>query len=232
MPIIAIAPCSRRHDYEESVRRTGGEVRILDPQHDVPADVVRSAGGLLLPGGPDIDPALYGEAPHPAFVAAEPGRDTFEIALAREALAARLPLFAICRGMQVLNVARGGTLVQDIPSDIATPFSHHVAEPLNAIAHDAWVADRSLLAGLLGDRIEDETCAVNSRHHQAVRTIGAGLAVTATAPDGIIEAIEDPSQRFCLGVQWHPENFYRTGEFRGLFEGFVRAAGPPGGSYG
>jgi putative glutamine amidotransferase len=224
MPRIAIAPGPRMHDYEESVRRSGGEVWIPDPDAHTPADVVRTAAGLLLPGGHDIDPALYGEAPHSTFVAAEPGRDTWEIALVHEARAAGRPLLAICRGIQVLNVARGGTLVQDIPSQLDTEINHTVPDPLHAVAHEIWVTHGSLLASLLDDRMDDETCPVNSRHHQAIRTLADGLVVTATAPDGLVEAVEDPSQPFCLGVQWHPENFYRTGEFRGLFEGLVNAA--------
>lgn len=224
MPMIALAPCSTLHDYEESVRRSGGDVRVLDLQTDDPAAVVRTVDGLLLPGGRDVDPALYGEPPHRAFMAAEPGRDVWEIALVQEALAADLPLLAICRGIQVLNVARGGTLIQDIPSELEGAVNHQVREPPHAMAHDIWIAEGSLLGRLLRERIEDDTCPVNSRHHQAIRTIGRALIVTATAPDGAIEAVEDPAQRFCLGVQWHPENFYRTGEFRGLFEGFVEAS--------
>jgi putative glutamine amidotransferase len=223
MPLIALAPCSALHDYEAAIRRTGADVRLLDPHVDQPDAIVREVDGLLLPGGHDIDPALYGEAPHPTFVAAEPGRDAWEIALVQRAADVDLPVLAICRGIQVLNVARGGTLVQDIPSQLEAPLTHRVREPSHAIAHDVWIAEGSLLARLMAERIEDDTCPVNSRHHQAIRTIGRDLVVTATAPDGVIEAVEDPAQRFCVGVQWHPENFYRTGEFRGLFEGVVAA---------
>ena len=92
------------------------------------------------------------------------------------------------------------------------------------IAHDIWISEGTLLHELLRDRMEGDACPVNSRHHQAVQKVGDGLVVSATAPDGVIEAVEDPSKRFCLGVQWHPENFYRTGEFRALFEAFVTAA--------
>ena len=155
---------------------------------------------------------------------AEAGRDAFELELARRALDADLPMLAICRGIQVLNVARGGTLIQDIPQEIPTAGTHVLRDPPFAIAHDVWVAPGSLLARLLQDRLEDESCSVNSRHHQAVKRLGDGLALAATAPDGIIEAVEAPASRFCLGVQWHPENFYRTGEFSALFEGFVHAS--------
>ena len=225
MPVIAIAPCSKQHDYEESIRRAGGEVRVLDYAADRPADVVRSADAILLAGGGDVLPSLYGEEAHATFDAAEPGRDAYEIELARRAAEADLPLLAICRGIQVLNVARGGSLIQHIPEE-AGDVNHVLRDPPFAIAHDIWVTSGTLLAQLLGDKMDGDTIPVNSRHHQAVKKVGAGLVVTATAPEGVVEAVEDPTRRFCLGVQWHPENFYRTGEFRELFEAFVNAAAP------
>jgi putative glutamine amidotransferase len=130
--------------------------------------------------------------------------------------------------VQVLNVAFGGSLVQDIPSQVPGALQHKLAVPLHqsyALAHEVWFEKDSLLGSLLKDRLSDaDSCEVNSRHHQAIKQVANGFRVTATAPDGVIEAIEDPSARFCLGVQWHPENFWRTGEFRALFEGFVQAA--------
>ena len=225
MPIIAIAPGSKLHDYEESIRRSGGDARMLVQATDRPEEIVRSVDGLLLIGGGDVLPAIYGAAAHPTFDPAEAGRDDFEIELVRLASAADLPIFAICRGLQVLNVARGGTLVQDIPDEIGGDIAHVVKEPRFAIAHDVWMTPGSILARLMGTTSEDgEACPVNSRHHQAVKQLGEGLVMSATAPDGVIEAIEDPSRRFCVGVQWHPENFYRTGEFRPLFEGFIAAS--------
>lgn len=223
MPLIGIATCSKIRDYEESVRRSEGDVRILDCQTDKAADVISEIDGLLLTGGHDVDPALYGEPPHSTFVGAEPGRDLFEIELVRRASDAGLPVFAICRGMQLLNVARHGTLVQDIPAQIGAATNHRVAEPPYAIAHEVWLTGDTLLHDLVTDRLEGDTCPVNSRHHQSVKAVGEGLVVTSTAPDGVIESVEDPSKRFFLGVQWHPENFYRTGEFRALFEGFIEA---------
>jgi len=224
VPVIAIPPCSKSHDYEESIRRAGGEVRVLDYEQDSPAAVVKAVDGILLPGGGDVQPLLYGEKPHPAFDAVEPGRDTYEIALARHAADVDLPLLAICRGIQVLNVARGGTLVQDIPDELREAVNHVLREPPYAIAHDVWVAEGSLLERVMRERLDGDTLPVNSRHHQAVKAVGAGLVVTATAPDGVVEAVEDPGKRFCIGVQWHPENFYRTGEFRELFAAFLDAA--------
>jgi putative glutamine amidotransferase len=224
VPVIALAPCSKPHDYEAAIERAGGELLRLDRGVHRPADVIASADGLLLPGGDDVLPALYGEAAHAAFSAAETGRDDYELELARRALEANLPLLAICRGAQVLNVACGGSLVQHIPDQVGTLVNHALRDPPHAIAHDVWVASGSLLETLMRERLEGDTCPVNSRHHQAPSALGKGLIASATAPDGVIEAIEDPSKRFCLGVQWHPENFYRTGEFRALFEGLVNAA--------
>lgn len=224
MAIIAVAPNKKLHDYEEAVRRAGGDPHVIVRESETPADVVARSAGLLLTGGGDVLPSLYGAEAHPKFSAAEEGRDDYELELVRRALDADLPVFAICRGIQVLNVARGGTLVQDIPDELQGGIEHDVKEPACAAAHDIWMAPDSLLERLMRARIEQgDDCPVNSRHHQAVRTLGDGLVSTATAPDGIIEAIEDPSRRFCLGVQWHPENFYRTGEFRPLFEGFIAA---------
>ena len=199
-------------------------MRVLDRSTDRPADVIATVDGVLLPGGGDVRPSIYGEAAHPTFEAAEAGRDDYELELARRALEADLPLLAICRGVQVLNVACGGSLVQDIPDQVGTMLNHTLREPPHAIAHDVWIADGSLLEKLMAERLESDTCPVNSRHHQAPMALGKGLVASATAPDGVIEAIEDPAKRFCLGVQWHPENFYRTGEFRSLFEGLVNAA--------
>ena len=228
MPVIAIAPCSKLPDYEESVRRAGGEPRVLDYGSDRPADVVKGVGGLLLAGGNDVLPSLYGASAHQTFEAAEAGRDEYEIELVRLAMEADLPVLAICRGVQLLNVAQGGTLIQDIPSELTGSIEHRFAVPPHQpfdLAHEVWIEKDSRLATLLRERLEgSDSCEVNSRHHQALKTLGEGLVSIATAPDGVIEAVEDPNRRFWLGVQWHPENFWRTGEFSALFEGLVKAA--------
>jgi putative glutamine amidotransferase len=223
MPLIAITPSSKLPDYEESIRRAGGDPHVLD-RLSPPSDVIASVDGLLLTGGGDVRPEIYGAIAHPTFDAAEPGRDEYEIELVRLALAADLPILAICRGLQVLNVARGGTLIQDIPDEVGTTVNHRVPLPQHSIAHDVWIESKSLLERLMGERFEaGEACPVNSRHHQAPKALGEGLVASATAPDGVIEALEDPTRRFCLAVQWHPENFWRTGEFRTLFEAFIQA---------
>jgi putative glutamine amidotransferase len=226
MTVIGIATCRKLEDYRQSILHVGGEPRILDASMPV-EHALAGIDGLMLTGGGDVAPSLYGETPHATVEAAEPGRDTFEIALITAARARQLPIFAICRGVQVLNVACGGTLVQDIPSQLKEAGPHSLTVPPNdsySLAHEVWVDKDSLLSKLMKDRLVDESVEVNSRHHQAVKDVAPGFKVSATAPDGVIEAIEDPAARFCLGVQWHPENFFRTGEFRALFEGFLEAS--------
>ena len=226
-PLIAVSSCRKLEDYRQSILHTGGEVRVIDPSMSV-ADALAGIGGLLLTGGGDVEPARYGATPHEKLEEVDPARDEFEIALVAAARSRDLPIFAICRGVQVLNVAAGGTLVQDIPSEVTGALNHSLVVPPHPpyeLAHEVWVEKDSLLAKLMGERlVGSDTCDVNSRHHQAVKTIASGYRVSATAPDGVIEAIEDPAARFCLGVQWHPENFWRTGEFRALYEGFLEAA--------
>jgi putative glutamine amidotransferase len=222
-PVIGITRCSRIDDYVTSVEQAGGRVRVLETGES-PRKVVDEIDGLLLTGGGDIDPVFYSEDRHPTVEDAEPGRDEFEIDLARRAMAADVPLLAICRGAQVLNVAAGGSLVQDIPSSLSAPLSHSVQTPRDAHAHDISVAEGSRLQRALGAAATGRSCRVNSRHHQSVARVGAGLVASATAGDGVIEAIEKPDSPFCLGVQWHPENFCRTGEFSPLFESFVAAS--------
>jgi len=225
MALIAIARNRRMSDYVESVRRAGGEPIEVAAGGESPEQIVARVDGIMLTGGGDVDPMLYGEAPHATFQAAEADRDAFEIALTRAAIAAEVPFLAICRGMQLLNVAMGGTLIQDIPSQVPGALEHSVPEPRAHVAHDVWVSKESRLSALLAEHMEDgETCHVNSRHHQAVATVAPGFDVSATSPDGVVEAMEQPGSAFCVGVQWHPENFWRTGEFRSLFEGFVQAA--------
>lgn len=225
MALIAVAQSRRTADYIESIRRVGGEPIEIGATSEDAFEILGRADGLVLTGGGDVDPSLYGEAPHPTFESAEPGRDDFEISLVRAAMKADLPCLAICRGMQVLNVALGGSLIQDIPDQVPGALTHSVREPRYAIAHEVWVTRDSRTFDLLRDHIEDgEVCQVNSRHHQAVQRAADGFEVTATAPDGVIEAMERPASSFCVAVQWHPENFWRTGEFRSLFEGLLRAA--------
>ncbi|HEY2434042.1 MAG TPA: gamma-glutamyl-gamma-aminobutyrate hydrolase family protein [Vicinamibacterales bacterium] len=221
-PRIGVTPTSRIDDYLESVRKAGAEPVVLRNDDD-PSAVLDRVDGILLSGGLDVDPARYGETPHPTTEAA-PDRDAFELPLAREAVRRNVPLFAICRGVQVLNVAEGGTLVQDLPSAARTDLNHAVNEPKTDHTHAIAIASGTRLAAALGGIAPNDTCPVNSRHHQAVGAVAPGFVVSATSPDGVVEAIERPASTFCVGVQWHPENFWRTGEFAGLFTAFVAAA--------
>jgi putative glutamine amidotransferase len=221
-PVIAVA--WPKKDYVASLERAGAEVRELTPQQDPLPAVLQRCDGLLLTGGDDVDPAEYGEAPH-TTVALVPERDAYELALARLAIQHDLPLLAICRGTQVLNVAAGGTLIQDIPSQLPSTLDHSITEPKNAIAHDVSVRPDTCLALLLArPNAALDLVAVNSRHHQSVKDTAPDFVVSAMAPDGVVEAIEKPGATFCVGVQWHPENFWQTGEFDGLFRGLVQAA--------
>ena len=227
MALIGITRCHKIEDYRQAVLHVGGEVRILDASMDV-AEALAGVNGLLLSGGEDVDPASYRQAAHASVIDVDAARDHFEIGLVNEARARKLPMLGICRGIQLLNVAFGGTLVQDIPSESTGAMEHSLTVPPHQsydLAHEIWIDKDTLLARLMSDRLGvADACDVNSRHHQSVKEVAPGFRVSATAPDGIIEAIEDPSAPFCLGVQWHPENFWRTGEFRALFEGFVEAA--------
>lgn len=231
-PRIAVARARAADDYLAAIRRAGGDPWLVGSGEQSPDDVLSQAAGVLLLGGNDVDPALYGEARHPATQDSEEGRDAFEIALIRRAVEKDVPLLAICRGLQVLNVALGGTLIQDIPSQQPDAMPHALdpqvkaAEPRDQwkarVAHAIDVVPGSRLAALLPEPHARE---VNSRHHQAVKGVANDLLVCATASDGIIEALERPASTFLVAVQWHPENFVDTDErFGELFRGFVRAA--------
>jgi putative glutamine amidotransferase len=227
MPIIAITGTEKIEDYKHAVLNAGGEIRVVDASQGVAA-ALEGVHALLLSGGEDVAPERYGEEPVPQLGKVSAARDAFEIPLALEARRRGLAMLGICRGIQTLNVAFGGSLVQDIPSQVPAAIQHSFKVPEFQpfhLAHDVWIEKGSLLDRLMRESSSGgDDCVVNSRHHQAVKRVADGFAVSATAPDGIIEAIEDPSAAFCLGVQWHPENFWRTGEFRAIFEGFLEAA--------
>lgn len=206
-------------EYVDTVLRAGGVPVLLPP---LPADaapaVLRGLDALLLTGGADLDPARYGRPPHPATSGVRADRDEFEFALLAAALAADLPVLAVCRGVQVLNVALGGTLDQHLPDTLG----HDAHRPEPGVFGDRSVtpAAGSTLAKVLGER-----ATVRCHHHQALAEVAAGLVVTGRAQDGTIEAVEAPGHRFVLGVQWHPE--HDAGDDR-LVAALVRAAGPEG----
>lgn len=223
---IAVTTTGALADYLASVERVGATPMVVAAEtHGDVRQWLREVEGIVLTGGADVDPSFYGERPHASYRGASPGKDAFEIEVVHRALEADVPVLAICRGAQVVNVACGGTLVQDIPSDLPRTVPHHVPEPKDGVAHEVTVAPGSRLHQIMGGRGDAPlVLGVNTRHHQAVKHLAPGLTVTATAPDGVIEGIERPASRFCVAVQWHPENFLARGEFLPLFEALIRAA--------
>jgi putative glutamine amidotransferase len=218
-PRILYVRCSRDDDYLRSLEAAGLDVQAVEPRGEI-GSALHGVDGVVLAGGPDVDPSRYGELLNPTCELAGDARDGFELAVARRCLEDGTPLLGICRGMQVLNVAAGGSLIQDLPSQVPVAMPHAVTESSTTMAHGLEVMEDTHLARAIADGMPSQ---VNSRHHQAVKAIGAGLVATAHATDGIVEGIEAPDLPFCVGVQWHPENFWETGEFLPLFRLFAAA---------
>ena len=207
--------------YVRAVEAAGGIPVVMPPLglDEVP-DLVARLDGVVLSGGPDLSPAAYLAKPHPDLGATEPALDAFEYAVVKEALRHELPILGICRGAQALNVALGGSLHQHLPEVVGDAVAHRQAQDGRMPTHDVEILAGSRLAELLGSgRI-----AVNSFHHQGVDRLGTGLRVSARAPDGTIEAVEDRSRPFLLAVQWHAEALGEAHRQRLLFEGLVEAA--------
>jgi gamma-glutamyl-gamma-aminobutyrate hydrolase PuuD len=204
----ALVPAS----YVRAVTRAGG-VPLLVPPGASYDETLDSVDGLIFSGGSDLDPELYGEEAHPETEGWVRERDDFELGLMLAALARDVPLLAICRGSQVLNVALGGDLEQHVPDRVQTNV--HKETPGVFADHDVAVLPETKLSSILGDRAD-----VKSHHHQGYGALGAGLREAARAPDGTVEALEDPTRRFTLGVLWHPEE----GKDLALFEALVREA--------
>ena len=207
--------------YMRAVTRAGGLPVVMSPQPDeAVADLVARLDGLLLPGGPDIHPSRYGHEPHPKLGPTWPEVDHFEVAVLREAEARGLPVLAICRGMQLVNVAHGGTLHQHLPDHPGDDIAHRREADGNPEAmHTVHVERGSRLAEILGR----EGVYVNSYHHQAPDELGDGLRAVAHALDGVIEGIEGDG--FLVGVQWHAEAMQEAEEQQALFTALVEAAG-------
>lgn len=214
-------------DYVKAIYRAGGIPLLAAPAFGCadPANAAREmlscVGGLLLTGGDDVDPRLYGKShPHPKIGAINPARDEFEMALAIAALELDIPILGICRGAQILNVAAGGGLIQDIPGCVDGAHAHRVSAPRWHPTHCVRLAHNSMLFRMFGEEI----IWVNSFHHQAVGPVAPGFAVTAVADDGVVEAIERLDSRFVVGVQWHPEGLAeRDPQSLSLFSEFVNA---------
>lgn len=203
----ALVPLS----YVDSVERAGGRALLVPPSEDAIEETLDALDGLVFSGGADIDPSLYGAEPHAETNGLRPERDRAELALMGAALARDLPVLAVCRGMEILNVLRGGDLVQHLPDVVGDERHKHT--PGVFADHDVALNAESRLARVLPDRAP-----VKSHHHQGVGRLGAGLVETAWAEDGTVEALEDPARTFALGVLWHPEEDEDAALFRALVE--------------
>ena len=184
--------------YVQAVDRAGGRPLLVPPSEEGVEETLTALDGLILPGGSDLEPGLYGQDPHPETYGVVPERDRGELALLNAALARDMPVLAICRGSQVLNVARGGDLVQHLPELVG--HERHKEDPGVFGDHDVRIAAESRLGDLVGGHAP-----IKSHHHQGFGRLGDGLRDVAWADDGTIEAVEDPHHRFVLGVLWHPE---------------------------
>ncbi len=208
--------------YLEAIERAGGVPVVLPntTDHELLPRILGTLDGLLVTGGADVSPAYYGQVPHPALGELDTCRDAMEIPLLRAAVSEDVPVLAICRGMQVLNVALGGTLYQHLPEQRPSPIHHVQQGPRSAFSHTVEVVEDTLLADIVGSG----EMHVNSLHHQAVCQQAEGFNVTALAPDGIIEAMERPNSRFVVAVQFHPEETSVHDErTRMLFTAFLDA---------
>lgn len=205
--------------YVEAVRRAGAVPLLIPPQPENANELIETLDGVLLAGGFDCDPTVYGEEPHPTVEPMDPRRQANDVTLAKIARDSGIPTLGICLGMQVMNVAAGGTLIQDIDSQHDTEI-RHASDPMDRARHDVIVEKGTQLASVLPAGEWN----VNSSHHQAVRKVGQGLRVTALAPDGVVEGLEDPRHPFYLGVQWHPEDMSGEGSATALFAAFIEAA--------
>jgi putative glutamine amidotransferase len=207
--------------YVRAIESAGGLPVVMPPlgPEDVPG-ILGRLDGVVLSGGPDLAPEAYGAKPHIELGTTEPPLDTFEYAVACEAIRRQLPTLGICRGAQTLNVARGGTLHQHLPDVVGDQIAHRQCEDGRLTTHEVEMLPGSRLARILGAT----RASVNSFHHQAVDRLGADLVACAWAPDGTIEGIEDPGQRFVVAVQWHAETLRELEMHLALFEELVNVA--------
>jgi putative glutamine amidotransferase len=200
-------------DYVDAIDRAGGRALVIPPAEDGVSETLDALDAIVFSGGADVDPAHYGAEPHPETDTPQARRDAAEMTLLQAALERDMPTLAICRGFQLLNVARGGDLVQHLPEEVG--HDDHKQIPGEFAVHPVEVREGSRLGQLVGP-----TPRVTSHHHQALGRVGDGLVESAWAADGTLEGVEDPSHRFVVGVQWHPE----AGEDAALFEALVAQA--------
>jgi putative glutamine amidotransferase len=209
-----------RENYCGAVARAGGLPILLPHEPEQAEAYLDLVDGLVVTGGAfDVDPKLFGAQSRHATVTTKDRRTAFELAITRGSLQRDLPVLGICGGQQLLNVALGGTLIQHIPDEVPGALAHEQPNPRTEPGHVVRVAEGTVLHRITGMR----ELPVNSAHHQAVKEAAPGLVVDAVAPDGVVEGIEDPRRRFCLGVQWHPEYALSAGDTR-IFDALVAAA--------
>ena len=213
-------------DYSRAVHASGGAPVLLPVAQDRQslAVILERLDGLLLTGGPDINPKAYGEEPLPGLREIDAELDQMELAVTRAAMAKKLPVLAVCRGIQILNVALGGSLYQDIERQIDDSLNHLQLAAKHVATHSISIETPSQLRAIM----QRKTIWVNGKHHQAIKEVARGLIVSARAADGVIEAVEHVSHAFVIGVQWHPEGSWSQDRYsKKLFKAFVRAAAHP-----
>src|SRR5579859_222654 len=209
-----------RENYCSAVARAGGLPILLPHEPELAGHYLTLIDGLIVTGGAfDVDPALFGATSRHATVTTKDRRTAFELAVTRGAVDADKPVLGICGGQQLLNVALGGTLIQHIPDEVPNALAHEQPNPRTEAGHVVNVTDGTLLRRITGLA----ELPVNSAHHQAVKQLAPGMIVDATAPDGVVEGIEDPRRRFLIGVQWHPEYAISEGDTK-LFAAFIAAS--------
>lgn len=209
-----------RENYCGAVAAAGGLPLPLPHEPDLADFYLARLDGIVITGGAfDVDPALFGDTTRHETVVTKDRRTSFELAMTKGAIDSNMPVLGICGGQQLLNVVLGGTLIQHIPDEIDQALAHEQPNPRDEPGHDVSVTPGTLLAAITGSVV----MSVNSAHHQAVRAVGADVVVNAVAPDGVIEGIELPGKRFCLGVQWHPEFSIDPGDAR-IFSAFIEAS--------
>jgi putative glutamine amidotransferase len=211
-----------RQNYCHAVVNAGGLPMMLPHEPDGADAYLEHLDGLVVSGGNfDVDPAVFGAASRHATVRTKDRRTAFELAVTRGALERDMPVLGICGGQQLLHVVLGGSLIQHIPDEVEAALAHEQPNPRDQPGHTVSIVDGTRLRAIVGVA----ELAVNSAHHQAAKDAPEGVVVNALAPDGVIEGIEAPAKRFCLGVQWHPEFELSDGDSR-LFAAFVDAARP------